>query len=164
MVDECNLLNNIGLWGWRMQERDISVFQIWELDCEIKHMVLKPSFLPFISWSSIAVDILNLWRHPKREEIPCDEDKKQTINQTSCRKEVKECRSLVWLQKSPQEVQVLLKWHIGAPEQMWEDRSCPRHYLFLPDWNCTFSDAAQMAKICFPHVGKCDFHRLWTLV
>lgn len=30
-----------------MQERDVSVFHIEELDCEIKHMVLQPCYFAF---------------------------------------------------------------------------------------------------------------------
>lgn len=30
----------------------------------------------------------------------------------------------------------------GAPEQMWEDRNCPGLRLFLPELDCTFSDAS----------------------
>lgn len=47
VVDEYKLLNNTGLWGWRKQEGDISVFHIEELDCEIKHMGLQPCYFAF---------------------------------------------------------------------------------------------------------------------
>lgn len=72
-----------------------SILRNWTVKLSI--CFCSPVILPFISWSSIAVDIFNLWRHSNKYKILSDKDKKPTSKQKCYRKEVREHKSLVSL-------------------------------------------------------------------
>lgn len=110
VLDKYKLLNN--MWDWRMQERDISVFHIEELDCEIKHMVLQPCYFALHFLEFHCCGHIQFMKTPKETRNPLWQRQKANKRE-SYRKDVKECRSLVWLSKSPWEIQMLSQWHIG---------------------------------------------------